>query len=137
MQHHQTGDRSTPTRATGGLLIWTLAWVATVALARFGPDHLWDSRPVVSWLAIGANIAVGLGLIIANARWLRAIDELQRKLTLDAMGVTLGTGLVAGLAYVTMSRADLIASDAEIGPLLILMGVVYILAIAVGNLRYR
>ena len=117
--------------------VWTLAWMATLALARFGPDLLWDSQPVASWIAIVANLVVGVGWVVAHARYLRAVDDLQRKIMLDAIAVALGVGLVGGFAYATASGANLIAFDANIAFFSALMAVVYLVAIAVGTLRYR
>lgn len=122
-------------KATARLALWTLAWVTTLALASF--PSLWDSQPVASWAAVAANLAVGIGMIVAHARFLRGIDELQRKIMQDALAITLGAGWVGGMAYVVADAADLIAYDAgaEIFPAL--LGAVYLIAIAVGNLRYR
>lgn len=119
------------------LALWVLAWVATLGLATFGPEHLWDSNSVIGWVALGLNIGVGIGLIVAHARYLRHIDELQRKIMLDAMAVTLGSGLVAGCAYGAAANADLISGHANIGLIILLMGVVYAIATVVGNSRYR
>jgi hypothetical protein len=110
--------------------------VATLALAKFGPEHLWDSD-VASWAAVAANLVVGLGWIIAHARYLREIDELQRKIQQDALAVTLGVGWVGGFAYVVADAADLITYDADVGDLSALLAVVYMTAIVVGNIRYR
>lgn len=122
-------------KATARLALWTLAWVTTLALASF--PSLWDSQPVASWAAVAANLAVGIGMIVAHARFLRGIDELQRKIMQDALAITLGAGWVGGMAYVVADAAGLIAYDAgaEIFPAL--LGAVYLIAIAVGNLRYR
>ena len=79
----------------------------------------------------------GIGWIVAHARYLRAIDELQRKIMQDALAVTLGVGWVAGFSYVVADAADLIAHDAEIAVLTILLGVVYMIASVIGTLRYR
>src|SRR5690606_20108479 len=76
-------------RTTLGLAAWTLAWVVTVAVARFGPEYLWDSK-AASWAAVAVNVAAGIGWIVAHARYLRGIDELQRKIMQDALVVTLG-----------------------------------------------
>ena len=137
--HHQTGDYqdSIAIKLSAQLALWTLAWTATLALAKFGPSLLWDSEPVVSWAAVATNVAVGIGWIVAHARFLRGIDELQRKIMLDALAVTLGVGWVGGFAYVVADAADLIASDAPIGVLTALLAVVYMVAIAAGNIRYR
>ena len=134
--HTETGGYRDSNKATARLALWTLAWVATFALASFGPEHLWDSD-VASWAAVAANLAVGIGWIVAHARYLRGIDELQRKIMQDALAVTLGVGWVGGFAYVVADAADLVAHDADIGVLTALLAVVYMIAIVVGNIRYR
>ena len=92
---------------------------------------------MASWFAVATNHAVGIGWIVAHARYLRGIDELQRKIMQDALAVTLGVGWVVGFAYVAAEAADLIARDVEIGVLPALMAVVYMIAIVGGQLRYR
>ena len=81
------------------IAVGTLAWVATMALARFGPEALWDSNPVLGWAAIALNVAVGIALIVIHARYLRQVDELQRKILVDGMALALGVGLVGGFAF--------------------------------------
>jgi hypothetical protein len=134
--HHPAGYQD-PIKATARLAVWTLAWVATLALARFGPRLLWNSQPAASWAAVATNLAIGIRWIVAHARYLRGIDELQRKIMQDALAVTLGVGWVGGFAYVVADAADLIARDADIGVFPALLGVVYMIAIVVGHLRYR
>lgn len=119
------------------LAFWTVPWILTMALATFGPILLWDPNPVASWTAILVNLAIGIGMIIAHKRYIQDLDELQRKIMLEAMAVTLGVGVVAGLAYTNVDTADLIASDAEIGFLILLMGAVYMVSVVVGIKRYR
>ena len=135
--HNQTGGHQDPIKTTAQLALWTVAWVTTLALARFGPRLLWASQPVASWAAVATNVAVGIGWIVAHARYLRGIDELQRKIMQDALAVTLGVGWVGGFAYVVADAADLIAQDVGIGVFPALMAVVYMIAIVVGNIKYR
>ena len=134
--HGQTGAHQEAANRTARLALWTLAWVVSVAAARFGPTHLWDSQ-AASWAAVAANLAIGIGWIVAHARYLRGIDELQRKVMQDALAVTLGVGWVGGFAYVVADAADLIARDVSIGVFAALLGVVYMVAVAVGHFRYR
>ena len=135
MQEQQTANQRA-TRNVIWLAVWTLAWLATLALAKFGPGVLWESD-VVSWIAIAVNVGVGIGWIVAHARFIRGADDLQRKILLDSIAVALGVGLVGGFAYSAANTAGLVAVDSEIALLSVLMAVVYIIAIAVGNLRYR
>lgn len=132
----QTGAQR-DTLKTTAYLLWTLAWTATLALARFGPTHLWDAQPAASWAAVAANLAVGVVWIVAHAHYLQGLDELQRKINLDALAVTLGAGFVVGFAYISADKADLIDREVNVALLPMLMAVVYVIAIAVGNLRYR
>jgi hypothetical protein len=134
---NQTAAYQDVIKATARLALWTLAWVATLALARFGPRLLWDSQPAASWAAVATNLVVGIGWIVSHARYLRGIDELQRKIMQDALAVTLGVGWVGGFAYVVADAADLITQDVEVGAFAALLGVVYMIAIAVGHIRYR
>jgi hypothetical protein len=119
------------------LAIWTLLWVGTVALANFGPALLWDGHPVLSWIAVGVNLAVGAGWIVIHARYLRGVDELQRKILLDALAVALGVGFVAGFAYASANTAGLISFPSDIAFITVLMGLVYIVGVAIGQVRYR
>ncbi len=133
---NQTGGQEVAIKRTAQLALWTLAWGLTLALARFGPELVWDSRPALSWGAIALNLAAGVGWIFAHARYLQGIDELQRKIMQDALAITLGVGWVVGFAYVVADSADLIARD-EVGLLSALMGVVYVIATFAGHIRYR
>ncbi len=132
-----TRDRTAQSRRnTANLLFWTAAWVVSMAVAVFGPLLVWESK-AVSLGATLLNVALGAGMILANKRHLDGLDELQRKIQLDAMAFTLGVGLVAGLAYSTLDVTDVIAADAEIAFLVILMSIAYIGANIYGHRKYR
>ncbi|MFG2758027.1 hypothetical protein [Streptomyces wuyuanensis] len=125
-------------KASARLVLWTLAWVGTLALAKFGPQLLWEpSQRVASWATVAVNLAVGVGWIVAFTRFLRALDELQRKIMQNALAVTLGVGWVVGFSYVVANAADLVARDVEIAALPALMGIVFVIAFVVGKIRYR
>jgi len=124
-------------RTTGALVAWTLGWAASLALARFGPGVWGDSQPVATWAAVVANLVVGVGWIVAFTRFLRALDELQRKILQDALAVALGAGWVVGFGYVVADAAGLIPVEVEIAVLPALMGAVFLIAFVVGKIRYR
>jgi hypothetical protein len=137
MEQHELTVTQRATRNTIQLFVWTLAWVGSLALASFGPKFLWAHQPVVSWIAIALNVALGVGWIVAHARYLRRSEELQRKILLDATAIALGVGLVGGFAYAAAENVKLIAFESDIAFLSVLMAVVYIVATLAGNLRYR
>jgi hypothetical protein len=138
MSHQSSGEWAVQTvRNTTRLAYWTLAWLLSMALAVFGPMALWDGAKPWTIGAIGLNIAIGFGMILANRRHLKGLDELQQKIQLEAMAGSLGVGLVLGLAYSAMDGADLIGWDAEISHLVILMALTYLGGIVLGTRKYR
>jgi hypothetical protein len=125
-------------KASARLVFWTFAWLATLAFAKFGPEHLWDSQQTVaSWAAVALNIVVGIGYFVAFTRFLREADELQRKIVLDALTATLGVGWIGGFAYVVADGAGLIDYEANIAIFPTLLGVVYMITVAIGTIMYR
>jgi hypothetical protein len=122
---------------TKRLARWTAAWLLTMALANFGPTFIWGHNELLSLLAIVLNVLVGGGMIWANKVHLYGLDELQQKIQLQAMALSLGVGLVIGLAYSNLDVTNLIASDAEISHLVILMGVTYLIGTVMGVRKYQ
>jgi hypothetical protein len=131
------GGRALRTRQnTVRLAWWTMAWLLTMALAVFGPKFLWDSSLPATITAIALNLAAGIGMIVANIRHLKGLDELQQKIQLEAMGLALGVAVVFGLAYSTLDITNVMPFDAEISNLVILIGLTYFVAVVVGQRRY-
>lgn len=113
------------------------AWAATTALMAFGPKFLWGKHLGLTLLAVGLDIAVGIGLILANKKYLDELDELQRKVQLNAMGITLGIGLIAGVPFSVMAAYHVIPFHADIGYLLIIMSLTLAVSNLYGTWRYR
>ena len=109
----------------------------TMAIASFGPAFLWDDNSTISILFILINTVIGIGMILMNRKYINGLDEMQRKINLDAMAIALGIGVVGGLSYSMLEVANVISFNAEIGHLVILIGVAYLVAIIVGNSRYK
>ncbi len=116
---------------------WTLAWLATTAVAAFGPKLLWDFATLPTILGVLANLVVGFGMILATRRHLRGLDEMQQKIFLDAGVLSLGVGLVCGLAYELLEDIKLITFEPEISHLVILMCLTFLAGMIAGHRKYR
>jgi hypothetical protein len=116
---------------------WTGAWLVTMAVATFGPLLVWQSNQLLTVLAITLNLGTGFGMIVANKLHLQGLDEMHQKIQLEAMALSLGVGLVVGLGYSMMDVTNLIAFDAQISHLVILVGLTYGAGIFAGLRRYR
>lgn len=124
-------------RTTFRLFLWTICWLASLALVTAAYAKLWPDNNTVLWLLILVNVVVGVGMIAANRTHLLSLDELQQRIHLNAMATTLGLGLVAGTAYTILDQSDLITGDAEISLLIVFMALVYIVSVLLGTRRYR
>ena len=119
------------------LFYWDGAWGAATALMALGPKFLWNKAFGFTLLAVGLDVAVGVGMILANKNYLAELDELQRKVQLNSMGITLGVGLIAGVPISVMDAYHVIPFHADIGYLLILMTLTFAVSNLYGTWRYR
>jgi hypothetical protein len=128
---------ATTRRNVRQLAYWTGSWVLTTAIATFGPKFIWNFNSTVSALFILINTIIGIGMIVMNRKYINGLDEMHRKVNMDAMAIALGVGVVGGLSYSMLDVANVIPYDAEIAFLVVLISVSYIIAIAAGYSRYK
>ncbi len=121
---------------TINLAIYTAAWTITMAIAAFGPKFLWEGNKTFTLIAVIVNAVFGVFMILANINHLNGLDELQKKIQLEGMALALGVGIVGGLSYSLLDTTNLIAQDAEISTLVILIALTYMVSIIIGQKRY-
>lgn len=124
------------TNRTKQLAYWTFGWLASTALATFGPIFIWGDLKLLTTIALLLNLGIGIIMIIANRNLFMEYDELQKDIHLKAMGITLGLTMVLGIAYSLMDVTNLIPGDAEISILVGAMGIIYLLSILKMNRYY-
>lgn len=118
------------------LALWTLSWVVTLAVATFGPKFIWDEQLYLTILAVAFNLVIGILMIVANRSYFNNLDELQRKIHLEALAITLGLSMIAGISYSLLDITNLIPMDAEIGFLIGFMGITYLISLFINGKRY-
>lgn len=116
--------------------LWTWSWVATLAIATFGPKFIWDDHLALTTLAILTNLVNGVLMILANRKLFNHYDELERKIHLESLALTLGLTVIVGLSYSLLDLTNLIPFDAEIGILVGFVGVTYMTALLINRKRY-
>lgn len=119
------------------LALWTWSWVATLALATLGPKFIWDNHPFLNTFAVIVNCTNGILMIIANRHLFNDFDELERKIHLEALGITLGLTVVFALTYELLDRINIITHDAEISVVVLFIGLTYLITVFINSRRYR
>ena len=111
------------------LAIWTWSWVGSLALATFGSLLWWPENNGLKLGLIVLNAVLGIGMIWSNIKLVQDYDELEKKIHLESMALTLGLGIVFGLFYALLDTVDMINWDAEIGILVGFMGITYLVTV--------
>ena len=74
---------------TINLAIYTALWTVSLAIATFGPLFLWEGNKTLTFIGVITNAIFGVLMILANVKHMNGLDELQKKIQLDAMGIAL------------------------------------------------
>ena len=119
------------------LFFWSVAWVLATAGASFGPKSLWEFNTLPTILGVLVHIGIGFGMIRMFKQYLLGLDELQKKIQLDAMALSLGIGLVIGSSYELLEDIKLIPFEPEIPHLLIFMSLTYVVGTVLGHRKYQ
>ena len=122
---------------TINLAIYTALWTVSLAIATFGPIFFWEGNKTLTFIGVVVNAIFGVLMILVNIKHLNGLDELQKKIQLEAMGIALGVGIVGGLSYSLLDTTNLITQDAEISFLIILIALTYMAGIIIGQKRYK
>ena len=118
------------------LLGWTIAWVASLAFLSFGENSLWDSL-LITTIGLTINLAIGIGMIIANKNLFKHYDELEQKIQFEAMAITLGLAVVVGLTYEVSFDFGVIDKEPEFEYLMLFISFSYIASNIINARRYR
>ena len=117
------------------MLAWTFAWVASLAFLTGGVNSLWDSL-LITKIGLLINLAIGIGMIIANKNLFKTYDELQKKIQFEAMAVTLGLVVVVGLVYEVSFDFGVINKEPEFEYLMLFISFSYIASNIINAKRY-
>jgi len=123
-------------RNTKKLAIWTGAWLLSLALVAFGPLLFWDYHKAISICAIILNLVMGYKMIMANKQHLEDLDELQQRIHLVAMALSLGVSMVFGAVYGLLESIRLVEFQPNPSSVLFVMGLSYAIAMVLAHRKY-
>ena len=118
------------------LMAWTFAWVASLAFLSGGVNYLWDSL-LITKTGLLINLAIGVGMIIANKNLFKHYDELQKKIQFEAMALTLGLAVVVGVVYEISFDFGVIDSEPEFEYLVFFICFSYVASNIISAMRYK
>ena len=75
-------------------------------------------------------------MILAYKRFLKELDEMERKIQLDALALSVGVTVVVFGGYTILEKAEMVP-DLEASSLIMLTALTYMVGIIVGRIRYQ
>ena len=111
-------------------------WMATLTVSDKAHLYGWWSAAWITWGSIAINAAVGLWLVQYYRNWLKRMDDLQRKIQLEALSMAFGVTLVACCSYMLMVTWGFIL-DEEVSDIFMVMMLSYSAALMLNVVRYR
>ena len=110
--------------------------MVSLAFLSYGANFLWDNL-LITKIGLLINLAIGVGMIIANKNLFKHYDELQKKIQFEAMALTLGLAVVVGLTYEVSFDFGVIDSEPEFEYLMFFISFTYITSNIINSRRYR
>jgi len=83
------------------------------------------------------NFSIGIGMIIANKNLFDHYDELQKKIHLEALALTLGLTVIVGISYEVSFDFGIINSEPETEYLIMFISFSYIVSVLLNSRRYK
>lgn len=118
------------------LFLWTGLWLISTAALAFGPKLIWDFNSTITWVMIASNLFFGINMLLANKHHFDDMDEMQRKIHFNAMGVSLGLTMILGCLYGLLEPAGILAETPPPSNLLFVMGISYIVTVYINFRKY-
>ncbi len=118
--------------------LWMFAWAITLvgatAIAEFAED--WQYFTLTVLFAIALHAGVTLVMIFKFKHLLSHMDELERKIQLEALALSSGAALGGCSVYSILENANLVAG-VQINIIIMLLAFTYMGALVIGRVRFR
>ena len=125
-----------PVRGAIRFVLWSLAWTGSMVLVDKAVLYGWYTESFYSVIGIVVNALLGLVVVRTFLRHLGDMDEMQRKIQLDALALSMGVGFVGSFTYSLLTTTGFV-TDPEISDIILLMAVTYMASLSFTYLRNR
>lgn len=116
--------------------LWIFAWAVTLAVISFLSQYEWYSSLLPIIIGFVVNTGIGIGLIFSYRRFLKDLDEMERKIQLESLALSVGVTLAGFSSYSILDKADILPT-LDPAYLIIIMSFTYMAGLIIGRIRYR
>ena len=115
---------------------WIITWALSHAVTMTAIHSEWLPTGMPSMLAIAGSLLIGICMLFAFYRNLRELDELQRKIQLEALAATVGVSLLM-ISVCSLLVDAAVLEQLEGAWVISFICVTYSAAVALCNWRYQ
>jgi hypothetical protein len=115
---------------------WLLAWVVSLGVISYFSELNWYSATWIKITGFVINCLIGVGMIFAFKQFVSKADELERKIQLEALALSVGVTLVFFSSYSILQISFEIA-DLSPSYLIVAMSLGYAIGLIMGRKRFR
>ena len=115
---------------------WCLAWAVSLLAITYFSESDWYSATWITMTGFIIHCLIGLGMISAFKRFVSKADELERKIQLEALALSVGVTIVFFSGY-TILEKTLEIPELSTAYLIVVMSLGYAIGLIIGRMRFR
>ncbi|WP_133407837.1 hypothetical protein [Parashewanella tropica] len=115
--------------------LWGFAWALSFWLVIAAIDNQWITSTFSIVVALVSNAAIGLTMVVSYKRMLNALDEMEKKIQLDALAISVGMVIIVFAAGSILEKAQLI-EELKTSYIMITISLSYVVSLIAGRVRY-
>ena len=115
--------------------ICALLWASSLCVVIFCADYEWFSGIFIVAVAFLVNVIIGLVMVLSYRKLLINLDEMERKIQLDALAISVGVTIVSYAGYSILEKSSVLP-ELKASYLIVLISLSYVVGILSGRLRY-
>lgn len=121
-------------RNQGRVLLWSFAWACSFVVVTLCIKRAWLPSGWAVPAVIGTAL-FGVATVLAYRRFLQEVDELRRKIEVEALALAFGVGVVGGMTYWLLAVAGAVSAK-DFFYVILVMIFTHPLGILIGRRRY-
>ena len=116
--------------------LWAFAWASSLLLVSFLSEYEWYAATWIISLGFIFHTGIGIKMIFAFKQFINQADELEKKIQLDALALSVGITIIVFSSYSILEKS---ANVPALTPayLIVTISVAYIVGIIAGRRHFR
>lgn len=118
------------------MVAWIFIWMVSLIVSDKAALYGWWSAEWITVLSIIINAGFGLGVVYGYRRMLKGMDDLQRKIQLEALSMAFGVSVIGSISYSLLVTWGYII-DEEVTDIFMLMSISFSASVLLNSWRYK